>query len=239
MLLEVDKLKEHSHMIEDIEKASLRMVTQAIYDFRYEAIKIFSEEGDLKSDIGEDITREALDNMGMHRIPVRLFGKIDYKRACYLFSPEYAVRQALFVDSKAEKIEGQNSATIQTSQTSIVIKQLKSGKTTDEKGKLPTILTAFDKMFLTTTIFVKYNYDEPKVDKYTLHSIVIACLPNGILQDVYNPTPENNIWLVGRHSHQRGEEFMVRISFAKLRKKSPWRVQTITLLPQEIFSWVN
>ena len=51
----------------------------------------------------------------MPTIPVRLFGKIDYKRATYLFQPEYAVRQALFVDSKAEKIDGVRTAITQTS----------------------------------------------------------------------------------------------------------------------------
>lgn len=67
--------------------------------------EVFQAEIDLVADVGEDITREALDRMGMARIDQRLFGKMDYKRACYLFHPDYAVKQALFVDSKAEKEE--------------------------------------------------------------------------------------------------------------------------------------
>lgn len=58
----------------------------------------------------------------MARIDQRLFGKMDYKRACYLFHPNYAIKQALFVDSKAEKIEGRNTATLQTSQLSMVVR---------------------------------------------------------------------------------------------------------------------
>ena len=64
-----------------------------------------------------------MDRMGTSVIPVRLFGKIDYKRARYVFHPEHSIRQALFVDSKAEKTEGARTITIQTAQTSMRIKQ--------------------------------------------------------------------------------------------------------------------
>ena len=89
--------------VEDIERASLRLVTQALVDFKEDVAEIYAAESDLQADIGEDITRETLDNMGVSKIPLRLFGKVDYKRARYVFHPDYAVRQALFVDSKAEK----------------------------------------------------------------------------------------------------------------------------------------
>ena len=55
--------------------------------------------------------------MGVAKIDQRLFGKTDYKRARYLFHPDYAIRQALFIDSKAEKVNGQGTATLQTSQS--------------------------------------------------------------------------------------------------------------------------
>lgn len=223
--------------IENIEKASIRMVTQAIYDFRSEAVKIFAEETDLQADIGEDITREALDLMGMSKIAVRLFGKIDYKRARYVFHPDYAVRQALFVDSKAEKISGQGTATIQMSQTSMMVKQIKSGQPISEQGKMPCVLSTPKGKCLVTTIFVKYNYEELQNRKARLDSITIACLPNGMLQERYNPTHKDGIWLVGRHAPSRGEEFRVRISFKKLQSKQRWRVQNIVLYPHESFDW--
>ncbi|MGC2768984.1 MAG: SfiI family type II restriction endonuclease, partial [Candidatus Acidiferrum sp.] len=87
--------------IEQIEKASARLVTQAIYEFKDTTSEIFSKERDQAQDIAEDVTREALDRLGVSRMDLRLFGKIDYKRARYVFHPEYAVRQALLVDSKA------------------------------------------------------------------------------------------------------------------------------------------
>lgn len=78
--------------VEEIEKASMRLVTQALYEFRSTALEIFRREPDLPQDIAEDITREALDRLGVSRMDVRLFGKIDYKRARYVFHPDYSVR---------------------------------------------------------------------------------------------------------------------------------------------------
>ena len=127
MLIRPSDLRDNLPRREEIEKASLRLVVQAILDFRDDAIAIFREESDSVADIGEDITREALDRMGMSKIDQRLFGKMDYKRARYLFHPEYAIKQALFVDSKAEKISGQGTATLQTSQISMTVKQIRSG----------------------------------------------------------------------------------------------------------------
>src|SRR5436309_16071605 len=117
MFIEPAELANQPDRLEEIEKASMRLVTQAVYEFRLTAAEIFAREKDLAQDIAEDITREALDRLGVSRMDLRLFGKIDYKRARYVFHPEYAVRQALFVDSKAEKESG--TATLQTAQTSL------------------------------------------------------------------------------------------------------------------------
>ena len=95
MLINPQELQQNLDRLEEIEKASLRLVTQAIYEYRDAAGEIFREEGDLVADIGEDVTREALDRLGMSKIDQRLFGKVDYKRARYLFHPDYAIKQAL------------------------------------------------------------------------------------------------------------------------------------------------
>ena len=231
MTLNAGDLRANLDTIEQIEKATLRMVVQAIYDFR--------NESDLVADIGEDITREALDRQGMPTIPVRLFGKIDYKRAAYLFQPEYAVRQALFVDSKAEKTAGAGTATIQTSQTSMRIRQVRQNQTVDVPGDLENIAIVRDDEYLTTTIFVKYNYSESSADDVPnlLDSVSVLCLPNGLLQDRYNPTASDSIWLAGRNAPLRGEAFRVRISLAALKNKSAWRVQTISLHPDQALAW--
>lgn len=238
MFLNPDVLHEHPHIVEEIEKASLRLVTQALYDFRYEAAEIFAREPDLKSDIGEDVTREALDFLGVSKISVRLFGKVDYKRCRYIFFPNYAVRQALFVDSKAEK-GSPGVIRLQTSQTSMEIRQIVQGEPIQVKGKLPFVIDTDKGKCLVTTIFVKYNYEELEDRQVRLRSITIVGLPNGILQDRYNPTPNNGIWNVGPHSPTRGEEFRTRISCAKLRAKKRWRVQEIELYPEERFSWAE
>ncbi len=235
MLVDPQALKQNLDRLEEIEKVSLRLVTQALYDYRTAAQEIFREENDLAADIGEDITREALDRLGMSKIDQRLFGKVDYKRARYLFHPDYVLKQALFVDSKAEKVEGQGTATLQTSQFSMLVRQVRAGQALEITGKLPVILTVKDESYLTTTLFVKYNY-EAQNNLNVLRSITIAAVPNGILQERYNASAQDTIWLAGRNAPTLGEEFRVRLSFARLKHKAHWRVQKISLDPAE-FRW--
>lgn len=235
MLIDPHSLENDLERLEEIEKASLRLVVQAMLDFRQTAAEIFAMESDLVADIGEDITREAIDRMGVSKIDQRLFGKMDYKRACYLFLSDFAIKQALFVDSKAEKISGRGTATLQTSQFSLVINQMRGGRLLNVPGKLPKVLSVGGQHFLTTTLFVKYNYAEAE-NKKLLKDVTIAALPNGMLQEKYNPDERDTIFLAGRNSEQRGEEFRVRLSFSKLKSKASWRVQKIPLYPTP-FEW--
>ncbi len=238
MTLDPRSLSDDLDTLERVEKATLRMVTQAIYDFRDEASEFFVHEPDLVADIGEDITREAMDRMGTSVIPVRLFGKIDYKRARYVFHPGHSMRQALFVDSKAEKTEGARTVTIQTAQTSMRIRQIRSGVAIDEGGTLPQVLEIQGDDYLVTTMFVKYNYlESDDRSRKTLESVSISCLPNGMLQERYNPSPQRTFWLAGRNAPRRGEAFRVRISLPRLKDMAPWRVQNIQLLPETSFVW--
>ena len=221
MFLDPTSLK--TEQIEEVEKASCRLVTQAVYEFRETAAEIFQAEKDLAQDIAEDITREALDRLGVSRMDLRLFGKIDYKRARYVFHPEYAVRQALFVDSKAEKEHG--TSTLQTAQTSMKIKHVRANKAVDVSGTLPATIGNC----LTTTIFVKYEYEDEPANK--LLEITIAALPSGLLQEQYNPTADDTIWRAGRNAPSRGEPFRVRLVFDQLKNKMKWRVQSIPMNP--------
>jgi hypothetical protein len=165
----------------------------------------------------------------------RLFGKIDYKRARYFFHPEFAIGQALFVDSKAEQISGQSTATIQTAQTSMRIRHIRAGLPVDEEGGLPKIIETNSGKLITTTIFVKYNYDDSG-GANKLRSIVIAGIPNGLLQAKYNPSCDQTIWRAGRNAPSRGEPFRVRLVFDLLKSLQNWRVQKI-LLPPHGFAW--
>ncbi len=220
--------------LENIEKASLRLVSQALEDFRAGAKDTFAGYQDLPADIGEDITREALDSVGVSKIPFRLLGKMDYKRARYVFHPDYAIRQALFVDSKAEK--DANSATLQTSQTSMRVRQIRARAEVDEAGKLPAIIAGPEFNLLTTTIFVKFVYEQ-RDDRNVLTLIRVSALPNGMLQDRYNPTAQNTIWTAGRNAPSRGEDFRVRLNYELLTRKASWRVQDIAVDPEAPFVW--
>jgi hypothetical protein len=116
-----------------------------MFDFRETAEEIFKRQTpnlkqDLAQDIAEDITRAALDRIGVSRIDDRLVGKIDYKRARYVFHPDYAVKQALLVDSKAEK-GAEGVARIQVTQTSLEIRQIRTGRSMVVPGLLPQFTT--------------------------------------------------------------------------------------------------
>jgi hypothetical protein len=225
--------------LEEIEKVSMRLVSQAMFDFREVADEIFKRQTpgmkqDLAQDIAEDITRAALDRIGVSRIDDRLVGKIDYKRARYIFHPDYAVKQALLVDSKAEK-GAEGVARIQVTQTSMRIRQIRTDRHMDIEGLLPTIYDTGKDKYITTTIFIKYSYAVSS-GQNKLTRITIAALPNGMLQNRYNPQPSDSIWNAGPDSPARKEKFRTRLSFKKLKNKNSWRVQTITI-PSTALSW--
>jgi len=235
MLIDPDDLPHDLDRLEAIEKASLRLVVQAMFDFRDTAREIFFTEKDKADGKAEDVTREALDVMGVSRVPVRLWGKIDYKRARYVFDPQFAIKQALLVDSKAEQ-GSTKQARINITQTSLQVRQIRQGEEVRIDGLLPTVLDAGIARFLTTTIFVKYDYKDLGEMRHSLSKISVAALPNGMLQDRYNPTPQDGIWLAGPDSPTRGEKFRTRLGFTALRRKQPWRIQNIPMSPKP-FVW--
>ncbi len=213
--------------IERIEETTLAMVVRALFDYRRDAVEIFREETNKPQDIAEDVTREALESMGLPGLRERLYGKVDVEKAIYVFLPEpHPV--ALMLDAKAEKTDGQRTATIQMSQTSMTVRMRRAGQNLEEKGKLRTEIERNGRLFLVVTIVAKYVY-EPADESHELRSIVVACIPNGRLQAIYNPTVEDSIWLAGRNAPSRGEDFRVRLGFEKLRRKAAWRVQTVPL----------
>lgn len=209
---------------EAVEQACLRLVARAMRDYCQQASENFKREADEPVDIAEDTTREALDLLGASRIPIRLYGKVDYKRAAVIFLPNREIEVALFIDSKAEK--SRSTATIQMSQTSMEIRQVRGGVTLAKKGELPVSVERDGKDLQTITIIVKYVYEDQSEGKL-LKEIIVACIPSGRLQDTYNPDSETTIWRAGRNAPTRGEEFRVRLSFDELVKKAAWRVARI------------
>ena len=210
--------------IEEIEKLTLRWIFQAVLDFGMEAPEIFLKSPDRVKDIAEDITRELLDRLPGYNVPQRIYGTVDYKKARYIILPDQTVRQTLFIESKAEKEH--RSATIQMSQLSIWVRQRRSGSEINEKGFLPEISEYGGKHYLTTTSLVHFMYKD-EGGMHHLKEVTIAAIPNGLLQDRYNPTCEDTIWLAGRNAPTLGEDFRVRLSFSKLKQKASWRIQKI------------
>lgn len=211
--------------LEILERVVMSMVVQAFKDYWGEAAKIFSAETDQPQDIAEDITRHAIDKMGLPGIHDRLYGKVDIKKAIYAFLPNKAIPVALMLDAKAEKSNG-TTATIQMSQTSMRVRLRKNDQELDEQGKLQTIIKGKLHEYQVVTIIAKFCYTE-KEGKRNLDEIIVICIPNGKLQDIYNPDVTDTIWLVGRDAPSLGEDFRVRVSYMKLRAKANWRVEKV------------
>lgn len=218
--------------IEDIEKLSLRALYIAIQDFGFDAWDIFHQSNDDPKDVAEDVTREVLDRLGGYGIGQRIYGNVDYRKARYVVLPDFSIRQALFVDSKAEKET--TSATLQMSQLSMRVRQHRGGQNVDVPGKIGTEEVYDGHPYLTTILLVHYHYEAESggsgkdVPPYKLRSITLAAIPNGKLQDRYNPDASDTIWGAGRNAPTRGEDFRVRLNFHALKSKETWRIQKFT-----------
>ena len=213
--------------LERVERTTLEMVVQALTDYGQQAKTIFREETDLPQDIAEDVTREAVEAMGMPGLGHRLYGKVDFKKAIYVFLPA-AMPVALMLDAKAEKPNGNRTATIQMSQTSMRVRMRRGGAFVDEPGLLDQTITRGGKEFQVVTVVAKYVYAEHG-SSHRLQRIIVAAIPNGRLQQRYNPSAADTIWLAGRNAPTRGEDFRVRLSYERLRGKAGWRVREIPI----------
>ena len=213
--------------IEYVERTALEIVVQALTDYLPQAVRIFCKETDKAQDIAEDVMRESIEAMGVSGFQERLYGKMDYKKAIYVFVPA-AQPIALMLDAKAEK--GNGSTTIQMSQTSMqVCFRHQSGEIIREKGLLPRQIKQGGKCLQVVTIIAKYVYTDLDESGYGLQQIIVACIPNGALQLRYNPDADDTIWRVGRNAPTRGEDFRVRLRYQSLADKASWRVRQIDM----------
>ncbi len=211
--------------IENVEKLTLRWMFQATLDYGIEAFDVFYQSPDDVKEVAEDITREILDRMSGYNVPQRVFGTVDYKKARYIILPEEMMRQALFVDAKAEKES--RSATLQMSQTSMRVRHVRKGKEIDKPGFLPPVSLYDGKQYLSTTAFLHFRYRDED-GAHILEEVTLFVVPNGKVQDKYNPTASDSFWLAGRDSPKCKEDFRVRVSFSRLKAKASWRVQRIS-----------
>lgn len=176
--------------------------------------------------LGEDLTNDIVGDYDVADGLDFLTGRLDHKCIRYAYHPDLGpVRQALFLDSKSEK-DGRTS-TLQRSQTSldVMFKNTSTGEVYNEASYLSPVIERGGTSYLTTTLIVKYEYEGETIDEFTLNNIVVACIPNGLLQERYNASPEDgDIWRVGRNSPEHDEDFRVRIKFSELEQKAEWRV---------------
>ena len=213
--------------LEYIERSVLSLVVQALLDYWEQAKTIFREDSDQPQDIAEDITREVIASMGVAGTQDRLYGNVDVKKAIYVFLPD-PIPVALMLDAKAEKYNGNRTASIQMSQTSMRMKQRRSGIILDEPGKLESTIKRGKRHYIVVTVIAKFVYEEEgNGDEKHLRHITVACIPNGLLQNRYNPTSKDTIWSAGRDAPTREEDFRVRVSYPKLKGKAVWRVQEV------------
>lgn len=224
--------------IEAIERLTMRWATQAMLQFAAAAWDEFKNSPDDADGVAEDVTQEALNDLSGFAIRQRLYGTVDYRRARYVVLPDYLIRQALFIDSKAEK--SASSGRIQITQTSLrVLFKRPDGTVIDTLGGLPSILQLVNgQTFLTTTLFIHYHYVH-NLNERRLRAILLAALPNGRLETSYITSNTDSIWNVGPDSPVRGEKQRARLSFARLVTKRAWRVQRIVFdsTGQPSFAW--
>ena len=85
--------------------------------------------------------------------------KVDVKKAIYVFLP-MAQPVALMLDSKPEKANGDRTATIQMSQTSMNVRMERSGNIIDEPGRLEKTIVRGHRALHVVTVVAKYVYKD-------------------------------------------------------------------------------
>ena len=75
--------------------------------------------------------------------------------------------------------------------------------------------TGSNRSLYVVTVIAKY-VDEETAESQKLKRIIVSCIPNGLLQECYNPDAADGIWLAGRDAPSLGEDFRVRLSLPPL-----------------------
>ena len=145
--------------MEHVEQTTFFMVLQALTDYVKTATILFREEVDQPQNIAKNVTREAMDAMGLPQLHERLYGKVNFKKAIYTFLPQ-AQPVALMLDAQAEKQHGDRTATIQMSQTSLRVKMQRGGQVTDERGHLEPFIQRGDLTLYVVTVLREVHLPE-------------------------------------------------------------------------------
>jgi hypothetical protein len=236
MLTETD-FEEDTERLEEIEQGSVQIVAEAINGYSEKISNAFDSSSDFHQYLHEDpndeienkaeaLTEAALDQLGIVDTDPSLMTSIDHKRTRYVGGADFVAKQLLLVDSKAEKDDNRRSR-MQLTQTSMDVRQMRWGEEQDKEGDLPEIVNNCGEDILTTTILVKYVYEEAESGENSIDEVIIAGVPNGLLQDEYNPNVDDNIWDAG--PNDREQNFRTRLNFERLENENPLRVYRFSL----------
>ena len=108
----------------------------------------------------------------------------------------------------------------------MTVNQERSGQVHSVAGLIPKVAMPRGAAYLTTTLVAHFHYEDHE-NNHILKTLTMAALPNGRLQQRYNPNSDDTIWRAGRNAPKLGETFHVRLAFDRLEAKSSWRVQRI------------
>ena len=116
---------------------------------------------------------------------------------------------------------------LKMSQLSMDVRQTLGGTGIAMEGKLPKICIYDGRKYLTTVLLAHFECTSIG-DAVRLRHLTIAALPNGLLQERYNPTVVDTIWRADGNPTRLGEDTRAELSFPALVSKAPWRVQRIS-----------
>lgn len=224
--------------VEQLEKATLRVILQALQEYSLEAKQIFDRtEADSETEVivlAEDILQYALEVAELYPINKRYAGFIDYKRVRWFPTPFGLIPQALLVDAKASTEN--NRDTLQKSQLPMDAEFMDSKGDVHKlsAGVLPHLDIQFDEGVIigaiSTSILVHFYYEnksELQGCYRELKSIYVLALPHALLKSKYNPNPQKTFFGQGKHSPARGEAARIRVYFSRFREMCPWRFQEL------------
>jgi len=245
--LDVPEGAEREDFIEQLERQTLRQLTQSIQELSYYFKNMFESTrvpyGVTRTAhlarLTEHLVRRAVDRASIQPLDDYYEGDFDSRRVRWCPTTAGTVAQDLRVDAKAESERSRvrPSASQFSLKAEIAVKNPKTGATrmvVQERivvphTMLPTQVSTSDApgaassqvAAITTVIFVALFYNPD------LRSIVLVASPHAELQGRYNPdTVTNHIWAAGPAP---GDQRRTRINLKRLRSNpySSWRVQEL------------
>ena len=223
--------------IELMEKATLRVIVQAVQEYSKEAKEIFDNTAAPSQNevivLAEDLVQYALEVAEVYPINKRFAGFIDYKRVRWFPTSFGVFPQVFLVDAKASTEN--NRETLQQSQLTMNADFMSNGRVVSLGAGVPPHMLVRtsdgqDLKAITTSGFIHFFYQDVSTTTppyRNLKSIYVLALPHAVLKQRYNPDANTTFYGQGKHSPARGEAARIRVYFTRLRRMCPWRLQEL------------